>query len=177
VTNRLIVYFTWNSRKCTCRLVIRLNLDSILKTSCSTLLWLKHSASFICIILSHLRQNRKLLCPKVVALHIRLQVSITFRIYYLIIHQCNKIISKFTPICLTGSFLPERCWHLWTLLVGLLRHEIVLLPFPASPTSKLQEMSNRKPTTVWGKGVLLCSRLIMYHGPHCNVKTFFCSLL
>ena len=74
-----------------------------------------HTLSFICIILSHLRQNWKLLCPKVVALHIRLKASITFWIYYLIIHQCNKIISKFTPICLTGSFWPERCLHLWTL--------------------------------------------------------------
>ncbi len=84
-----------------------------------------HTLSFICIIFSHLRQNCKLLCPKVVALLIRLQVSITFRIYYLIIHQCNKIISKFTSICLTGSFLPYTFKH----LVGLLRHEIVLLPF------------------------------------------------
>jgi hypothetical protein len=46
----------------------------------------------------------------------------------------------------------------------------------------------RKPTIDWGKGVLLCSCFILLltldstlvvgiYGPHCNVKTFFCSLL
>jgi hypothetical protein len=121
---------------------------------------LTHTLSFTCIILSHLRQNFKLLCPKVVALDVGLQVSITFWFLYLIIHQCNKIISKFTPIWLTGLFLPEDVYTFEHLVV-LLRHEIVLLPFPASPTSQLQEMSNRKPTTDWGKGRLPCSCCIM----------------
>ena len=49
------------------------------------------------------------------ALDILLQVSITFWFYYIIIHWCNKTISKFTPIYLTGSFLPGRCCHLWIL--------------------------------------------------------------
>ncbi len=136
-----------------------INLDPILRTNCNTSI--THTPSFICIILLHLRQNFELFCPKVVAWDVQSQVSIIFRFYHLIIHQCNNIISKFTPSCLTGSFLPERCLHLWTLLLELLHHEIVLLPFSSSPTSQLQEMINRKPTTDWGKGVLLCSLFIM----------------
>jgi hypothetical protein len=94
----LTVYFTWNSRKCTCRLVIRLDVDPLLRRNCSTLP-VTLILSFICVI--HLwLQKFEFFWPKVVELDIWLWVSITFWFYYFIIQRWNELMSKLIPVCL-----------------------------------------------------------------------------
>jgi len=108
-------YFAWNSRKHTCRLLIRCGLyfkNKLLNTSCHShpqlhlhhpLIWAAKMPTF---------------SPKVVSLDIWLLVSRTW-FYYLIIHWW-KTISKFIPINLTGSLLPENDIFQPTFFMGLI---------------------------------------------------------